>query len=54
MRQMTIDEEIPVTKDGLIIYRNEIIKELDKRESVVRRLKTVLNKCDDILEKMNK
>lgn len=54
MRDKTIDEEIPVTKEGLLIYQKGIQKELDKYESVVKRLRNVLKQVDFHLERMNK
>lgn len=52
MNQKTIDEEIPVTKEGLEIYRKGLQKELDRIEPVYKRLNNVLARVDKIMEKM--
>lgn len=52
MYQKTIDEEIPVTKEALEIYRKGLQKELDKIESIYNRLVSVLKRVNIIMEKM--
>lgn len=53
MHNKTIEEEIPAAKEGLLIYRNGIEKELEKYEPIVKRLKLVLKELDKYLERMN-
>ena len=52
MKQKTIDEEIPVTKEGLLIYKKGIQKELEKIEPIYHRLKHVERRINEILEKI--
>lgn len=52
MREKTIDEEIPVTAEGLRIYKKGIEKELEKYEPIVKRLKLVLKEVNKHLERM--
>lgn len=48
----TLEEEIPVTKDGLHIYIKGIQKELETKEPIVKHLRLALKKAQERLEKM--
>lgn len=52
MKEKTLEQEIPVTKEALLFYRGKIQIELDRQESIVRRLKLVLNMSNEALNKM--
>lgn len=54
MKTKTIDEEIPITTEGLRIYKKELEKELAKYAPVVRRLENVLKQVNKHLERMSK
>lgn len=51
MHEKSIDEEIPDTTEGLIIYRKGILKELGKIEPAYKKLKLVLKRIDEKLIK---
>lgn len=51
MKEKTIDEEIPVTDEGLSIYYQGLKKEMSKVEPTYKRLKLVMNKVEEILDK---
>ena len=53
MHDKTLSEEVPVLKESLLIYQKGIIKELDKYEPMVKRLRAVLKICNERLEKFN-
>ena len=52
MHDKTLSEEVPVTYEGLMIYRKGIEKELDKYESIVKRLQNALKICNERLSKI--
>lgn len=52
MKEKTIDEEIPVTKEDLLLYRKGLEKELDTWEARLKRIKLALKRTDEYLEKM--
>lgn len=52
MRDKTLEEEIPVIKESLLIYRKGIQKELDKYEPMVARLKRAVKICEERLSKI--
>lgn len=52
MRQKTIGEEVPTTKEGLQFFINALEKELNEKEPVVRRMKEALKQARERLEKI--
>lgn len=51
MINKTLDKEIPVTEEGLQLFIKAISKELDFKNSAVKRLKLALKKAQERLEK---
>jgi hypothetical protein len=54
MHQRTLEEEIPDVKESLEFYIKSLEKELEQKEPVVVRIKLVLKKANEKLERINK